>query len=268
MISVRIDLCMKNIHLNCGKIHVGGEDFRNALQTANSCIKDLAESSKTEVSQTTPLTSKAPSFQSAATVELNTKRIELMGKLIDVLRRHVRVKYELNFNDIMQAWVRQCLPLTIYQQLTSGSVLPCFSDRRTTQCRAAAYRVVRHALVDTDTVSRLGEALDWYIVKWVTHNMPQTGVWMMFRSLLRDNKHSVEKEQVIKLIRTVIDFGAVRSTSTESNSSPGTVQLSETVLRAVIAVAEHAEDPFRLVCIQTLTEICAYSIVVISGTHP
>lgn len=66
---------------------------------------------------------------------------------------------------------------------------------------------------------------------------------------------------MIKLIRTVVDFGAVRSTSTENNPGPGAVQLSETVLRAVIAVAEHAEDPFRLVCIQTLTEIRAYSTI-------
>ncbi|SRR6266545_7629288 len=101
MISVRIDLYEMDIHPTV--IHVGGEDFRNALQTANSCIKDLAESSKTEMAQTTPSTSKAPSFQSATAVELNSKRIELMKKLINVLRRHVRVKYELNFNDIMQA---------------------------------------------------------------------------------------------------------------------------------------------------------------------
>jgi len=33
------------------------------------------------------------------------------------------------------------------------------------QCRAAAYRVIRHSLVDKDTVSRLGDALDWYILK-------------------------------------------------------------------------------------------------------
>ena len=35
------------------------------------------------------------------------------------------------------------------------------------QCRAAAYRVIRHALVDADRVNRLGESLDWYIVKYV-----------------------------------------------------------------------------------------------------
>lgn len=32
--------------------------------------------------------------------------------------------------------------------------------------------------------------------------------------------------------------------------------LSESVLRALIAVAEHIEDPFRAISIQTLSEIC------------
>lgn len=35
------------------------------------------------------------------------------------------------------------------------------------QCRAAAYRVLRHALVDTDRVNLLGGSVDWYIVKYV-----------------------------------------------------------------------------------------------------
>lgn len=35
----------------------------------------------------------------------------------------------------------------------------------------------------------------------------------------------------------------------------GVVPLSEPVMRAFIAVAEHVEDPFRPICILTLTEI-------------
>jgi hypothetical protein len=46
------------------------------------------------------------------------------------------------------------------------SVIPALADKCTKQCRAAAYRLIRHALVDSDSVKRLGEqALDWYIVK-------------------------------------------------------------------------------------------------------
>lgn len=44
----------------------------------------------------------------------------------------------------------------------------------------------------------------------------------------------------------------------ETKSGPGVVPISETVMRAIVAVAEHPEDPFRLICIQTLAEICAF----------
>lgn len=62
---------------------------------------------------------------------------------------------------------------------------------------------------------------------------------------------------MIKLVRTIVEVGTVRNESTKTTFSPGPVQLSETVVRSVIAVAEHAEDPFRLVAIETLTEIRA-----------
>ena len=71
------------------------------------------------------------------------------------------------------------------------------------------------------------------------------------RSLLRDNKHAIEKEQVAKLVRTIVEVGNLR----DSGSRTGIVPLSETVMRAVIAVAEHADDPFRPIFIQTLAEI-------------
>jgi large subunit ribosomal protein L17e len=68
----------------------------------------------------------------------------------------------------------------------------------------------------------------------------------------------MEKEQVIKLIRTVVEVGTVRIES-RSAGGCGTVPLSEAVMRAFVAVAEHAEDPFRPICIQTLAEICRYA---------
>ena len=65
----------------------------------------------------------------------------------------------------------------------------------------------------------------------------------------------MEKEQVIKLIRSIVEIGSER---VESPGVPGAgaVPLSEPIMRALIAVAEHAEDPFRSICIQTLAEIC------------
>lgn len=73
----------------------------------------------------------------------------------------------------------------------------------------------------------------------------------------------MEKEQVIKLIRTIVEVGAVRRDATKGAGS-GTVPLSEPVMRAFIAVAEHVEDPFRLICIQTLAEICKFYHPVLS----
>lgn len=116
------------------------------------------------------------------------------------------------------------------------SVLPALSDKRTKHCRATAYRLLRHMLVDADSVKKLQDQnVDWFLV----------------RSLTRDSKSAVEKEQVIKLIRSIVEIGSVR----RGPGVPGSVPLNEAVMRAFIAVAEHVEEPFRPVCIETLTEI-------------
>lgn len=44
-------------------------------------------------------------------------------------------------------------------------VVPLLGDKHSKQCRAAAYRLIRHALVDSESVKRLSSTLDWYIVK-------------------------------------------------------------------------------------------------------
>lgn len=75
------------------------------------------------------------------------------------------------------------------------------------------------------------------------------------RSLNRDIKYAVEKEQAIKLIRTMVEIGTTRRDSSIS-SGVAVVPISDVVLRSVIAVAEHLDDPFRPICIETLTEIC------------
>lgn len=57
-------------------------------------------------------------------------------------------------------------------------------------------------------------------------------------------------------MRAIIEIGTIRRESTTIGGS-GIVPLSEAILRALIAVAEQLEDPFRPICIQTLAEICA-----------
>ncbi|KAF9475644.1 hypothetical protein BDN70DRAFT_883456 [Pholiota conissans] len=204
-----------------------GEGFRTALQSTVNCFKELGSLLRSEPSSSNA--SALPPFKAEMHAvdhhDIDAQRIAVMTKLINILRRHLRVRYELNFSDALHA------------------ILPCFGDKCSSQCRAAAYRVIRHALVDLDRVDRLGESLDWYILK----------------SLIRDNKCAVEKEQAIKLIRTVVEVGTQRRDA-DTQGGPGVVPISETVMRAIVAVAEHPEDPFRLVCIQTLAEILLIDI--------
>ena len=154
----------------------------------------------------------------------------------------------------MMYFTRASLILTCFKHVLQRcifSILPCLGDTCSKQCRAAGYRLIRHALVDRERVSCLGDALDWYIVKCVIPFKYSTLLNWFSRSLLRDNKHAVEKEQVAKLVRAVVEVGTLR----DSGARTGVIPLSETVMRAVIAVAEHADDPFRPIFIQTLAEI-------------
>ncbi|KAJ3921151.1 Rapamycin-insensitive companion of mTOR, N-term-domain-containing protein [Lentinula edodes] len=177
-----------------------GDDFRTALRNAQDCISSLI-SFKSEPPD--------PS-------NLDKELVKVMTKLVGILQRNLRVRYELTISEIAQ------------------SVIFALADKRTKECRAVAYRVLRHSLVDPESVQKLKEQeIDWYII----------------RSLHRDNKFAVEKEQVIKLIRSIVGVGTV------SNGGPEGVPLSEPVLRAFIAVAEQADDPFRFICIQTLAEL-------------
>ncbi|KAF8918988.1 Rapamycin-insensitive companion of mTOR, N-term-domain-containing protein [Mucidula mucida] len=204
-----------------------GEDFRTALQNANNYIANLLTLGRptsppamngSAPSSSIPMTSGAP--------EIDRPWIDTMTRLANTLQRSARVRYELSITDTVQA------------------VIPALADRRSTQCHSAAYRVIRLALVDHDSVKRLGEQpLDWYIVKSLTR------IAIYWR-----------KEQVIKLIRTIVDVGTIRNDALPGGCSSGLVPLSEPVMRAFIAVAEQADSPFRPICILTLTEILLIDI--------
>lgn len=46
-------------------------------------------------------------------------------------------------------------------------IIPALSDRCSMRCRAAAYRLARHALVDLDSAEELHkQPLEWFIVKY------------------------------------------------------------------------------------------------------
>ncbi|KAH9950606.1 Rapamycin-insensitive companion of mTOR, N-term-domain-containing protein [Amylocystis lapponica] len=219
------------------------DDFRSAMHQANSYIKSLFVLSRPVTSSSllappvppasaSPSSSTSPKPAVADEAELNRARIDTMTRLIGVLQRNLRVRYELDIAEVVNA------------------VLPSLADRASKQCRATTYRLLRHSLVDVQSVQRLQrQNLEWYMVK----------------SLTRDNKYAVEKEQVIKLIRAIVEIGSERRTPGSAVGS-GTVPLGETVMRAFIAVAEYPEDPFKPICVQTLTEILLIDIELMART--
>ncbi|KAI0087847.1 Rapamycin-insensitive companion of mTOR, N-term-domain-containing protein [Irpex rosettiformis] len=207
------------------------EDFRTALQEAMGYLRALHK-----LAGPNPLSPPtSPSSSNLAVPnesELNKLRVETMNSLIKVLQRNLRVRYDLSVPDVVQA------------------VIPALADRATKQSRATAYRLVRHMLVSMQSVEKLKEhALDWYLVK----------------SLSRDNKYTVEKEQAIKLIRAIVEIGSSRH-GPGSAVGTGSVPLSEPVMRAFIAVAEQPEDPFKPICVQTLVEILLIDVQIMART--
>ncbi|KAI0052718.1 hypothetical protein FA95DRAFT_1553382 [Auriscalpium vulgare] len=213
------------------RINDDRDDFRTVLQQASGYIKTLASLGRSYASpSTSPSSSSMPSGSIYKDVETTRARVEAMTKLIAILQRNLRVRYELDVAQVVQA------------------AIPALSDRSSQFCRATAYRLIRHIIVDVDSVKRLGEQpLDWYIVK----------------SLTLDNKHTVEKEQVIKLIRAIVEIGSQRR-DPHNTACSGTVPLSEPVMRAFVAVAEQPDDPFRSMCIQTLAEILLIDIELVA----
>jgi len=77
----------------------GGEDFRTTLQNAVSCVQDLESFARSESMAPTALSAKSNN----QFTDLGSQRIEVMGKLIDILRRSMRVRYELNFIEVLHA---------------------------------------------------------------------------------------------------------------------------------------------------------------------
>ncbi|KAI0073477.1 hypothetical protein K474DRAFT_1666532 [Panus rudis PR-1116 ss-1] len=209
------------------------DDFRTSMQQATAYIKTLNSLNRPgTLSPATIASSSSTSPSASQHADVSRTRIDTMNQLTGVLQRNLRVRYDINVSEVVQA------------------ILPALSDRSTKQCRATAYRLIRHLLVDPRSVETVREQhLDWYIVK----------------SLARDNKHIVEKEQVIKLIRAMVEIGSEKRSPHAVGS--GTVPLSEAIMRAVIAIAEQPEDPLKPICIQTLTEILLIDVELVARTE-
>ncbi|KAJ1038031.1 hypothetical protein NDA10_005530 [Ustilago hordei] len=158
-------------------------------------------------------------------------QIDQINRLVDILKRHARVRYELPLDDLVDA------------------AMPNLCDRAGKEIRAATYRLLRHALVQPlwPLVSRCRhKGLDIYLS----------------RTLIRDNRFELEKIQAIKLIRAIIELAALPSISTAPDRLALDLQdlLASGVVRALAAVAEHAEDKLRHISLETLAELAVLDV--------
>lgn len=209
-------------------LHPKVDDFRTVLKNATNMINTLSSLNRQPTSGSAPgsPTSIVATLSSSADESIPTSKAGILWRLTETFQSNIRVRYEVNMNDLLQA------------------VLPCLGDSSTKYRRAMTYRLIRHALIGIESVGKLKEhSIDWYLVK----------------SLSRDNKFAVEKEQAIKLIRAIVQIGAEQRTPYNA-AATNRVPLSEPVLRAFIAVAEHVDEPFRQICILTLAEILMIDI--------
>lgn len=93
---------------------------------------------------------------------------------------------------------------------------------------AAAYRVMRYAITDRKSLS-------------IMRSLHTDQLVML--SLVKESKASVEREQALKFVRAFLDV------------KDGTLELSKPVIRVIVAIADHSDDPMRNICVLTLAEI-------------
>lgn len=93
---------------------------------------------------------------------------------------------------------------------------------------AAGYRLMRHAITDRRSLSIMRSL--------------HTDEFVLL-SLVKDSKATVEREQALKFVRAFLDV------------KDGVYELSRSVIRVIVAVAEHNDDRLRNIATLTLSEI-------------
>lgn len=93
---------------------------------------------------------------------------------------------------------------------------------------AAGYRVLRHAVSDIESLRTIRALHTDYLV---------------VASLVKESKTSVEREQALKFVRSFLDV------------QDGVQEISRSVIRVIVAVAQHNDDRLRSICVLTLAEI-------------
>lgn len=93
---------------------------------------------------------------------------------------------------------------------------------------AAGYRLTRHAIADRKSIQVI-RAL-------------HTDELVML-SLVKESKASMEREQALKFVRAFLDV------------KDGVQELSRSVVRTLVSIAEHRDDRLRNICIMTIAEL-------------
>ncbi|KAI4107393.1 MAG: hypothetical protein L6R37_001624 [Teloschistes peruensis] len=109
---------------------------------------------------------------------------------------------------------------------------------------AAGYRVTRHAIADRRSLQTIrGLKTDELVVL----------------SLVKESKANIEREQALKFVRAFLDVKG------------GIHEISNSVLRTIVSIAEHHEDRLRSLSILTLLEVLVRSpsmAVTVGGMAP
>lgn len=105
---------------------------------------------------------------------------------------------------------------------------------------AAGYRVTRHAIADRRSLQ-------------IIRGLNTDGLVIL--SLVKESKASIEREQALKFVRAFLDV------------KDGVHELSNAVIRTVVAVAEHHDDRLRNMALLTISELLIRNppLVVLTG---
>lgn len=93
---------------------------------------------------------------------------------------------------------------------------------------AAGYRVLRHAITDRNSLQTIR-----------AHHTD----FLVILSLVKEAKAMVEREQALKLVRAFLDV------------KDGVYEIAPSVVRIIVAIAEHTDDRLRSISIMTLAEL-------------
>lgn len=91
-----------------GSIYISGiDDFRTALHHASNHIKSLSALGRSVPTSPPPSATSSSSnssqLQPLSSAEVDRQRIDTMSKLTKILQRNLRVRYELNAEELIQA---------------------------------------------------------------------------------------------------------------------------------------------------------------------